>query len=428
MNSQNNYNAKFCAIAANTLFPHLPAEQQAFLRRQASLFRFTQQDLRIVVEIALDLAMWQEGDIIQRWPSSPGERPNKQEKQRVIKELESAWRTLQSSPNRYTDTAAPPAPEPVSTVAVQKEQLGLGKCPVASPRTRCCNLLTLDAVENCGYDCSYCSIQPFFGSREVYFDTRFSDKLATLNIDPGEIYHIGTGQSSDSLMWGNSHQTLDALLAFARTHPNVILELKSKSDNIGHLLEQKIPTNLICTWSLNPQIIIEHEEHGSASLARRLEAARRLADHGGLVGFHFHPMIHYQGWRADYSAITHKLQQMFDPQEVIMVSLGTLTYTKQVIRQIRQKGIQSKILKMELVEADGKLSYPDEIKQELFSHLYGSFSTPWQDEVFFYLCMENQRFWNPVFGFDYDSNDQFEAAMKRAYIDKIQMSTQRRGQ
>ena len=424
MSSKNNYSDKFYAIAANTLFPHLPLEQQAFLRQQASRFRFTQQDLRIVTEIAMDLSMWREGDIVERWPHSPAERPNKQEKQRVIGELESAWRALKSRPNRYGDSAAAPAPEPVATVAVQKGQLGLGRCPVASPRTRCCNLLTLDAVENCGYDCSYCSIQPFFGNHEVYFDTRFSDKLAALHLDPAKIYHIGTGQSSDSLMWGNSHQTLDALLAFARAHPNVILELKSKSDNIGHLLTQKIPTNLICTWSLNPQTLIEHEEHGSASLARRLGAARRLADHGGLVGFHFHPMIHYQGWREEYTAIVHKLQQMFSPREVVLISLGTLTYTKQVIRQIRQKGMQSKILKMEMVEADGKLSYPDETKLELFSHLYNGFSPQWQQGVFFYLCMENQRFWKPVFGYDYASNEQFERAMKDAYREKILVAPQ----
>ncbi len=424
MSPKNDYSDKFHAIAANTLFPHLPAEQQAFLRLQASRFRFTQQDLRIVTEIALDLTMWREGDIMERWPQSPAEKPNKQEKQRVIGELESAWRTLKSRPNRYGDSAAVPAPEPVTTVAVQKEQLGLGQCPVASPKTRCCNLLTLDAVENCGYDCSYCSIQPFFGSREVYFDSRFSDKLAALSLDPGEIYHIGTGQSSDSLMWGNSHHTLDALLAFARSHPNVILELKSKSDNIGHLLAQEIPANLICTWSLNPQTLIEHEEHGSASLERRLGAARRVADHGGLVGFHFHPIIHYQGWREEYTAVVHTLQQMFSPREVVLVSLGTLTYTKQVIRQIRQKGMPSKILKMELVEADGKLSYPEEIKLDLFAHLYNSFNPQWQQGVFFYLCMENQRFWKPVFGYDYESNEQFERAMKAAYRKKIQAAAQ----
>ena len=44
----------------------------------------------------------------------------------------------------------------------------------------------------------------------------------------------------------------------------------------------------------------------------------------------------------------------------------------------------------------------------------------WKHQVFYYLCMEDQRFWKPVFGFDYSSNVEFEAAMKKAYLDKIE--------
>lgn len=74
---------------------------------------------------------------------------------------------------------------------------------------------------------------------------------------------------------------------------------------------------------------------------------------------------------------------------------------------------------MPLVEADGKFSYPEEIKQELFSFAYRSFSEEWKQSVFFYLCMENQRLWKPVFGFEYASNEAFEQAMKTSYCEKI---------
>ena len=102
-----------------------------------------------------------------------------------------------------------------------------------------------------------------------------------------------------------------------------------------------------------------------------------------------------------------------------MLSLGTLTFTKRVLRKIRERNVASKILKMELMESDGKLSYPDEIKLDLFSHLYRCFPPAWHNQVFFYLCMENHRLWKPVFGFEYDSNEQFEQRMQQAYIKKI---------
>jgi spore photoproduct lyase len=416
------YAEKFSRIAAQTLFGRLQAEQREFLRRQAFDYRFSQQELRQLSEIAIDLAMWGGRSIMEAWPPTPAaELPPKEFKRRVIEALSRHRDELRSRPRQYGVAADSigSGQYRIRSGARSRERLGLGYCPVASERTRCCNLLTLDAVENCGFACSYCSIQSFYHDDEIHFDSGFADKLNALAIDSDRTYHIGTGQSSDSLMWGNRFGVLDALMAFARRHPNVILELKSKSKNIAYLLKNPIPPNVLCTWSLNPPAVIRHEEQLTASLEARLRAARRVADRGILVGFHFHPMIHYAEWQADYAALFARLLEGFEPYEVAMVSLGTLTFTKAVIRQIRAGGFRSRILQMPLVESDGKLSYPDEIKLEMFSHAYRSLA-PWHGQVFFYLCMENQRLWRPVFGFDYPSNQAFEEAMKAGYLEKIQ--------
>jgi len=417
------YPERLAAMTRQAGFERLPPEQQRFLRDQALVLRFTQQELRRLTDIALDLNMWGEPTLEAVWPRVEAQGlPPKQRRQRLLAAVSDHWQALKQAPNRYPPIplAAPYRPERIKRVMVEKERLGLGACPVASPRTRCCNLLTLDAVENCGFDCSYCSIQSFYHGDEVRFDHGFADKLQRLRLDPNQTYHIGTGQSSDSLMWGNQAGILDALVTFAEANPNVILELKTKSKNIGYLLKRPIPPNILCTWSLNTQTLIEHEEHRTASLEERLRSARRLADKGILVGFHFHPMIHYQGWREDYSALCERLTRMFSPPEVALVSLGTLTYIKPVLKQLRSRsGFRSKILQMPLVESDGKLSYPEALKLDLFGTAYHGLAA-WHGQVFFYLCMENQRLWRPVFGFDYASNSEFEQAMKGSYLDKIE--------
>ena len=414
------YPTKFQQIAPRTAFGRLPEAGQSLVRTQAIRHRFTLQELRLVTEIALDLEMWPVGDIVDHWPDIPTCYPDKNGKKRLLATLKRQWEQLRLTPNRYPEPTDSNRPSPkVTPVIREKGKLGLGFCPVASPKTRCCNLMTLDTVDNCGFACSYCSIQSFFPRGEVFFDPSFPAKLAALYIEPEGIYHIGTGQSSDSLLWGNSHQVLDALIAFAERHPNVILELKTKSANVGHLLRRRLPANMLCTWSLNTEPVIAHEEQGSASLEGRLQAARQLADRGALIGFHFHPMVHYQGWEEDYARVFEQVQRDFQPDEVAMVSLGTLTFTRPVLRKIRERGTPSQILKMPLVEADGKLSYPEETKLELFTQAYQSFSETWRNAVFFYLCMENHRFWKPVFGFDYPSNTAFETAMKASYLSKI---------
>ncbi|MET0066280.1 MAG: radical SAM protein [Candidatus Thiodiazotropha sp.] len=398
-----------------------PAERE-FLQRQSEIYRFTFQELRQLCDMAVDLAMWGEGGLASAWPiEAPPSGAPKQQRQWLLESLRQRCQTFRQQPNHYPEIPLTPprAEQRIRRVEVVRERLGLGLCPVASPRTRCCNLMTLDAVENCGFDCSYCSIQSFYHGDEVRFDGTFAEKLARLELDPGQVYHIGTGQSSDSLMWGNQGGILDALFEFARQHPNVILELKTKSKNIAYLLQHEVPANILCTWSLNTPTLIEHEEHLTATLDDRLGAARRLADKGVRVGFHLHPMIHYDAWQEDYGELLHRLNTGFSPREVVLVSLGTLTYIKPVIKQLRARpGFRSKILQMPMVESDGKLSYPRAVKEAMFRFAYQGLEA-WHDEVFFYLCMENHDLWDRVFGFEYASNQALESAMKNAYLAKI---------
>jgi spore photoproduct lyase len=220
-------------------------------------------------------------------------------------------------------------------------------------------------------------------------------------------------------MWGNRFGLLDNLTRFAENHPNVVLEMKSKSSRIDYFLTHPPPFNMVFTWSLNTPAVITAEEKGTASLEQRINSARRLADAGIPVGFHFHPMVWYDGWEAGYRAIVSRLTDTFSPDEVVMVSIGTLTFIKPVIRRIRERMARTRILQMPMTDSAGKLSYPFEIKKTLFSTLFQAFPDNWKSSVFFYMCMEDVNLWEPVFGRSYPSNDAFEQDMIQAYLKKI---------
>ena len=211
---------------------------------------------------------------------------------------------------------------------------------------------------------------------------------------------------------------LDALCEFADRHPNVLLEFKTKSDNIRYFLENPVPPNIVCSWSLNTPVIIENEEHFTASLEQRLRAARRVADRDIKVAFHFHPIVYYQGWDADYLAIVSELLESFHPDEVLFISFGSVTMIKPAIQQIRALGHATKILQMPFVpDPHGKLAYPVEIKVRLFRTLHQAFA-PWHERVFFYLCMEEAKIWHEVFGFAYATNEEFERKFGEAVMGK----------
>jgi len=399
------------AVIEQSEFANLDVQDQAAIRMAALKYGFTYQELKQIIVMALDFALWNE----------PGIREFFREKSRkaAFGSVKRAWKELKRGPKSYDDFSGSPEPlRKVKPVGIDEKSPGFGSCPVASENTRCCNLLTLDAVEGCGFDCAYCSIRTFYKSKAVGINKNFARKLQSLELDPNRIYHIGTGQASDSLMWGNKWGILDALLDFAERHPNVILELKSKSDNVKHIISREIPANVICTWSLNTDTIVENEEHLTASLSRRLAAAAALSEKGNLIGFHIHPMLHYNRWQAEYGALFARIREQFAPRDVVLISLGTLTFTKGAIREIRGRKMRSKVLQMPLVKAAKKYSYPLNIKEKMFRFAYEAFSE-WCGPVFFYLCMEDTALWPRVFGYEYASNGDFEASMISHYMDKI---------
>ena len=409
------YKQKFESLIPKTNFKNLSVENQDFITKKAYEYQFSFQELKQLIDFAIDFKMWHEDDISEIFKD---EYPNRKN---AFNDIRNKWSKLKNKPNSYTKFSKDLYKDDVRRFSFTKfegEKTALGSCPVASPNTRCCNLLTLDAVQSCGFDCSYCSIQSFYNQDKIGFDVNFKKNLENLKLDPNETYHIGTGQSSDSLMWGNKEGILDALFNFARKNPNVILEFKTKSNNIKYLLENEVPKNIICTWSLNTPTIIENEEHLAASLDQRIEAAKKVNDKGVLVGFHFHPIVHYENYLNEYEEVYKRLIDTFDPKNVALVSFGTLTFIKPVINKIRSRNFKSKILQMPLVDANGKQSYPLDIKKEMFCHAYKSFK-PWHKDVYFYLCMEDQSLWKEVFGYEYLSNNQMEDMMKMSYKNKI---------
>ncbi len=406
---------KMESVIAQSPFENLPEVDQKTIRVSALKYRFSYQELKQLIEMALDFRMWDEVPVSE---SLQGDFKSGKAAFRFVR---AAWENLKQTPKSYSrfkgssDTGVSSGK---SIIPISRETPGFGRCPVASNRTRCCNLLTLDAVEGCGYDCSYCSIRYFYDGDSIGIDENFIEKLQSIEIDPRRSYHIGTGQSSDSLMWGNKSGILDAVLDFAAVHPNVILELKTKSANISHLLSRDLPVNVLTTWSLNPQLIIENEEHFTASLNQRLEAAEQIAAKGNLIGFHFHPMVYYDAWEKDYGALFAQIKNRFRAEDTALLSLGTLTFIKPVLKKMRERNVKSKILQMPLEDAEGKYSYPLDIKRRMFSFAYKSLSD-WHGKVFFYMCMEDARLWKDVFGYEYFSNEEFESAMIAAYEEKI---------
>ena len=101
-----------------------------------------------------------------------------------------------------------------------------------------------------------------------------------------------------------------------RDSPNALLELKTKSNHVEHLLELPHGGKTVISWSVNPQAIITKEELKTSNLDERIKAARISSEAGYKVAFHFDPMIDYPDWEKGIRDWWNRLLTIFPQREL----------------------------------------------------------------------------------------------------------------
>ena len=400
-----------------SIFSSLPTPVREKLDSLFSSIHFTRSEKLEIVKEEADLLEWKEESFVLSHPFTSKGKDGR-DGERYISELRRHMKSLRECETDYSNFFPQKRSQGKTKKLMSDQKLVLSRCPcpVDGEKTRCCKLRTLDAVMQCAFGCSYCSIQAFYNENEIRIVSNLREKLEAMEIGD-DVWHIGTGQASDSLLLGDDYGTLSALATFAEKHPNIVLEMKSKAGR--DVFNRPWPRNMVFTWSLNAPTIIEKEEHFTASLSERLRMAQKARDNGNLVGFHIHPMFYFKGWEKEYREVVEAIVSNFRPEEICMIGIGTLTFTKAVIKRLREMGQESKVLQMELTEAAGKYSYPLDKKEKMFRHIYASFPEEYRKGVFFYLCMEDPSLWKPVLEREYSSDKEFEMDMKKNYLRKI---------
>jgi spore photoproduct lyase len=389
-------------------------------------FCFTHQQLKQTAGWMLDCRMWQEPSFHKRLEQALNKKSYKlsnqtpnQQRTRLFQSLKGQYLAIKAGEKEYPEQKDS---ESLPKYRIEDKELKgnfYRTCQAYSEIGVCCNLKVLNLVDNCAMDCAYCILQNHYKEAVIKIPYNLKEKLAELEIPSGERWRVGTGEHTDSLLWGNRNNLLTDLCVFAEKHPNIILELKTKSDSVGYFRDCDVPANVCCTWTLNSQTVITHEEHKTASLDRRLASARAVADRGVKVGFHLHPMIYYRGWEKEYSELIDRVIAMFHPREVLWFSLGTVTIIRDLEKQLHKAYRRSKVLQMETeVTPDNKITYACAVRKKLYRNALKAL-TPWKGKVVQYLCMEFHDMWQEVMGYTYTDNNGLNEAINESAFAKL---------
>jgi len=263
------------------------------------------------------------------------------------------------------------------------------KCPCTKGAVGC-GYHIFNLSFGCIFECTYCYLQEYVNNPGVIFPAnldKFFDLFDSYK-KPG--MRIGTGEFSDSLMLDDTTEYSVSLIEFFKKHPKTTFELKTKSNNINNLLKTSHSGNIVTSWSLNPQRIINEDEFFTATLMERINAASRCAQAGYKLGFHFDPVIYYKGWERDYKRVIDMLFTTIKPKDIAWISIGTLRFNPNIKRIIETRFPDNKMLDEELVLGyDNKLRYPYGIRYNIYNTLIQKMLQH-SKKLPIYLCMEEK--------------------------------------
>lgn len=267
----------------------------------------------------------------------------------------------------------------------------------------CCGYRILHIGSNCPVDCSYCILQSYFNQPFIRLFVNIEEILYKLKVfvetHPEEILRLGTGEFTDSLALDHLTGFSNLLLRELSSYPQVLVELKTKTSGIHHLIQGPPSKNIIVSWSLNAMEIVRREERGSASMNERLEAAMVCQEKGYYLGFHFDPIFYFNGWEAAYQQTVHHLFSKIRPEKIAWISMGCFRYLPTLRSIIQQRNPKAEYIHQEFIPAlDKKMRYPQSKRVEVYRKLL-SWIKDCGKEVPVYLCMENSSVWEKVFGF-----------------------------
>ena len=276
-----------------------------------------------------------------------------------------------------------------------------GSCAKEGLKGVCCNYFVINYSSNCHMECSYCYLQSYLNFPYMTIYANEADLRAELKAafahSPDEYFRIGTGELADSLALDPLTGYSTMLVEFFARQANAVLELKTKSDCVENLLGLEHEGKTVVSFSLNPPYVQEREEHKTASIPRRLKAARACAEAGYPVAFHLDPLICYPGWEEGYRDLIEEIFLGVPAASIAWISVGSLRMTSSLKEIIRQRFPNSFLPLGELVPSpDGKMRYFKPLRIRMYQRV-----VEWIREkspsTQVYACMEGPGVWKEVF-------------------------------
>lgn len=230
---------------------------------------------------------------------------------------------------------------------------------------------------NCIYHCDYCYLQGMYPSGHVVvfvnLEDYFDELEALLMEHP---VYLCISYDTDLLALEQTFSFVSKWLIFAKDHPDLTLEIRTKSGNPAlfeslaklYAGKEALKKQVIFAWTVSPEGLCKTTEHGAASLPLRIAALQTAKQAGFSVRLCFDPMIFHSGWKNNYSTLVESIFSKISADNLYDVSIGVFRISTEYLKTMRKKRPDSAIVQYPYITEQG-VSHYGNLSEEMVHYL-----------------------------------------------------------
>jgi spore photoproduct lyase len=187
---------------------------------------------------------------------------------------------------------------------------------------------------NCIYDCHYCFLQGMYPSSNIVLFVNFEDFFKEV-----EKVYKRLGSMFLSISYDTDVLAVEKLFGVAKIwadfvkDKNIMLELRTKSVNVDFPYQE----NLVFSFSLSPDVVIEKYEKYTPNLNARINAVKKVINKGYKPVIVFDPIIKVNDFKKVYKEFIDRVFSEIDYKDISSIVYGTFRMSSNQFKLIKKE-------------------------------------------------------------------------------------------
>ena len=187
---------------------------------------------------------------------------------------------------------------------------------------------------NCIYNCAYCYLQGLYPSANIVAFVNPEDYFPA--VKKALPAYVSISYDGDLLALEDIFGYGTLWSDFARNHPDLTLELRTKSANFKAIAHVSPVDNMILSWTVSPQTIIDDYESGAPSLISRISNIKAAVEKGWPVRLCMDPILPVTGWESFMEEMLDQLAAAINPALLYDISVGGFRMSEAQYKKLRR--------------------------------------------------------------------------------------------